>query len=203
MNILIILGLILIVYMIYTSFFVYSETRYKKSNVDNQVYMIRRGNNKTEEFLQESADTLGEINLRMLKLITYLDQTYKDDIYKYYFIKKLKENYSPKMISEAAIDPRYTTYTIDKKEMHLCLRTRDSKEKTYDINLLIFVQIHEMSHLCNYTRSGEPIQGHGSEFRMIFKFLVEEAIKIGIYNYEDYSKNPKEFCGMTLKNNII
>jgi hypothetical protein len=31
----------------------------------------------------------------------------------------------------------------------------------------------------------------------------EEAIKINVYKYQDYSNNPVEYCGMNLSSSII
>jgi predicted SprT family Zn-dependent metalloprotease len=181
----------------------FNEVSYIKSTIDNKVYMIRRGQTKSPEFLQQSADTLAKINARVQKLIEHLDTIYSKDSTKNYFITKLKNNYNPYMISEAAIDKRYTSYTINKKNMHLCLRTRDQYEQVYDINLLMYVTLHELAHVSNYNQNGYSIEGHGEEFKMIFGFLVKEAINIGIYQYENYTRNPKEYCGIVLNSNII
>lgn len=200
--ILIIIAIILIIYFLYNIFIKYSEVVYIKSDIDNNHYIIRRGN-KDEKYLKKSANVLSEINKRIEKLIVHLDVNFKNDNDKNYFIKKLKENYSFSILSEAAIDSRYTTYTINKQEMHICLRTRDNNENMYDINLLMYVILHELAHLCNYDMNGNPIQGHGEEFRNIFKFLIIEAIKLNIYEYENYSKNPKEYCGIILASSIL
>jgi hypothetical protein len=185
--------------MIYT----YGEIKYVMSDIDGKVYLIRRGNNKTEKFLKDSANTLALINKNINILIDNLIYRYSDDNTKFYFIKKLKENYRPYIISEAAIDPRYTTYTIDKKDMHICLRTRDNNEEIYDINTLMYVVLHELAHLCNYDKNGNPILGHGSEYKYIFKFLVEESIKLNIYKHVNYSQTPKEYCGIMITTSIV
>lgn len=182
---------------------VYSESLYIESSVDNNSYLIRRGKNKTKEYLEESANMLAEINSRVLKLVDHLYRKYDGDETKIYFIKKLKENYNSNILSEAAIDKRYTTYTIDKKDMHICLRTRDDHEKIYDINLLMYVILHELAHLCNYDKYGTPIQGHGIEFKNIFRLLVKEGINIGIYKYENYVASPKNYCGMIISSTIV
>jgi hypothetical protein len=202
-NIIIILGVILVVYFLYNMIYTYSEIRYVTSDIDGKIYLIRRGNNKSDNFLKDSANTLALINKNVTELIKYLDKTYNHHDDKSYFIKKLKNNYRPYIISEAAIDPRYTTYTIDKKDMHICLRTRDTNERIYNINILMYVVLHELAHLCNYNKNGEAILGHGSEFRLIFKFLVEESIKLGIYKYSNYSNDPKEYCGIMITTSII
>lgn len=191
---------ILVVYVI---IYINNENVYVESTIDNNKYLIRRGKLKSREYLQESADTLAEINKRVIILIQYLDSKYKHDINKNYFIEKLKTNYDPNVLSEAAIDKRYTTYTINKSDMHVCLRKRDNIERVYDTNLLMYVVLHELAHLCNYNKFGEPIQGHGEEFRDIFKFLIIESINLGIYTYEDYTERPKEYCGIIINTTIL
>jgi predicted metal-dependent hydrolase len=181
----------------------WNETTYVESSVDKRRYLIRRGNRKSREYLVESANTLAEINRRVMVLINHLEDTYGNTLDKGYFIKKLAENYKPSVISEAAMDKRYTTYTINKQDMHICLRTRDEREQVYDINLLMYVVLHELAHLCNYNQNSEPIQGHGQEFRNIFKLLVEESIKTGLYRYDDYRLKPKEYCGIMINSTIL
>lgn len=194
---------LILIFLIYRFVYNYQEIEYIKSDLDNKVYMIRRGYSKSKEFLLKSANTLANINARVEKLINYLQNTYSNDPNKNYFINKLRENYNTYMISEAAVNPQFTTYTVDKQDMHICLRTRDQYENVYDIDLLMYVVLHELAHLCNYNKYGTPIIGHGFEFKLIFKFLVEEAIKIGIYTYTDYKRNPREYCGIKIESSIL
>jgi hypothetical protein len=206
MKIWVIVILIILLVLFLTWFYYsksYEEEVYIKSDVDQRVYLIRRGNNKSQQFLKESANTLAHINLRIEKLIEHLEKNYSNDPSKNYFILKLKQNYHPYMISEAAVDPKYTTFTVDKQDINICLRTRDRYEHIYDINLLMYVVLHELAHLCNYTRNGHPIIGHGDEFKYIFAFLVQESMKIGIYNYENYANAPKEYCNIIINSSIL
>ena len=195
--------LIIVAFALWYYFHTYHEESYIKSDIDNRVYLIRRGRNKSDAFLKESANVLAIINQRIERLIDHLDKTFSNDNTKSYFIKKLKENYNPYMISEAAVDPRYTTFTVDKKDINICLRTRNQYEKIYDINLLMYVVLHELAHLCNYSRDGTPIIGHGKEFKEIFAFLVSESIKLKLYEYENYSKSSKEYCNIVINSSII
>ena len=181
----------------------FSESTYIKSEFDKNIYHIRGGKSKSTHYLKNSANILAEINLRILKLIDYLDSKYDSKSNKYYFIKLLKENYKPQILSEGALDHRFTTYTVDKNDMHICLRTRDSKEEIYDINILMYVIIHELAHLCNYDTNNKPIYGHGSEFKYKFRFLLMEAIKCGVYEYTNYEMTPKEYCGITINTTIL
>ena len=181
----------------------YSESAYILSDVDNNIYEIRGGKFKSESYLKSSSNILGEINNRIIKLIEHLEKTYDTNSKNYHFIKNLKQNYNYKILSEGALDSKFTTYTIDKNNMHICLRTRDQSQKIYNIDILMYVILHELAHLCNYDVYNNPIYGHGSEFRHKFKFLLLESVKIGIYNYENYSKNPKEYCGIVINTSIL
>jgi hypothetical protein len=64
-----------------------------------------------------------------------------------------------------------------------------------DDNTLMFVAIHELSHIM--TKS----IGHKTEFWQNFKFLLENAKESGIHTPVDYKKEPKEYCGMTIHDN--
>lgn len=201
--VLVLITFILVLYFTINMVTTYSETLYIKSDIDNKRYIIRRGHTKSDVYLKQSANILAEINTRIIKLIDHLSNKYERDPSKNYFTKKLKENYNSYILSEAAIDERYTTYTVDKQDMHVCLRTRDKSENIYDINLLMYVILHELAHLCNYDKQGNPIQGHGLEFKTIFKLLVVEAIRLNLYKYVDYSDTPQEYCGIMISTTIL
>lgn len=200
--VLVILAVLLVFYFTFSVINTYAEVTYVESDLDKRKYMIRRGS-KPEGFLKESANTLAEINKRTVQLIDHLHDKYSKDPSKNYWIKMLKKNYNSYILSEAAVDSRYTTFTVDKSDMHVCLRTRDQTEKMYDINLLMYVILHELAHLCNFDINQNPIHGHGEEFKVIFKMLVVEAIRIGVYNYTDYNKQPLEYCGIMISSTIL
>lgn len=200
--VLIILAVLLVFYFTFSVINTYSEVTYVEADLDKKKYMIRRGA-KPIGFLKESANTLAEINKRIVQLIEHLQNKYSKDPSKNYWIKMLKKNYSSYILSEAAVDNRYTTFTVDKSDMHVCLRTRDQNDKLYEINLLMYVILHELAHLCNYDINGYPITGHGNEFKAIFKILVIEAVRIGVYRYTDYTKQPQEYCNMYLSSTIL
>jgi hypothetical protein len=195
--------IILISYFVWISYYTYNENIYVISDIDNNSYLIRRGRNKSKIFLKNSANMLAEINKRILSLIKRLEEKEKSDENKYYFIKYLKKNYNASKLSEAAYDPKYTTYTINKDEMHICLRTRDMNENLYDVNLLMYVILHELSHMCNYDKYGYPINGHGPEFKYIFHTMVTESIDMNLYKHRNYKESPAEYCGIMLTTSIV
>ena len=78
----------------------------------------------------------------------------------------------------------------------ICLNIRKTGE-LHDINLFMYVIIHEMAHFAC------PEIGHGPLFQKIFKKFIEESINIGIYQYTDYNKYPQEYCGLILNSSIV
>ncbi len=148
--------------------------------------------------LTESANTLAKINERILTLIQYLEKTNPDNN----ITKILIQNYSPKILRETIQETNYTSFTENKESISLCLRERYGNKQLYDINLLMYIVLHELAHFTNYNNFGFPILGHGQEFKDIFKFLIENAIKAKVYVYDDYRQNPQNYCGLTLNTTI-
>ena len=142
---------------------------------------------------------LNEMVERMFRLKNYLyNNINKYGEYKKY-IEQLNRNFSEKdtIIYENSTDPEYTSYSVNKgEELVFCLKSRKTG-KPHDIDLMMYVAIHEMAHI------GCPEQGHTPLFNKIFAFLLREAINIGLYNYTNYGINPIEYCGMELSTSII
>ena len=90
----------------------------------------------------------------------------------------------------------YTAYSENKGEkLAFCLNKEKEGNQLIDPNTLMFVAIHELSHIA--TKS----IGHKDEFWNNFKFLLGEAKKIGVYEPEDYKKNSKRYCGTNITDN--
>ncbi len=185
--------LFFVIFLICIYLYKYSDSKEIVSNFDNKRYVVRKGGK-----MLDAANKLAEINNLIESLIKSIEKKYPNEL----FVKKLKENYNHTVLSEAPIDDRLTTYTIDKKDIYVCLKTRNDKEEIYDTNTLIYVLLHELAHLSNYSINNEPIIGHGKEFQKIFKILVKEAIEIKIYKYIDYSSYPQEYCGLYISTQI-
>ena len=70
---------------------------------------------------------------------------------------------------------------------------KDAKDDTFiELNLIIFVAIHEIAHVMT------DEVGHTKKFWNNMRYLLEQGEKIGIYTPEDYSKNPKMYCGLEI-----
>lgn len=185
---LIILSTVLLVsYLAYTTFFA-DNLEAVKSTIDNREYYVQ----SDKEDTQGAADLIAEIRQRLIMLVEHVLKSYPPDDTK---VKLLKQNFNPDVLKEGPDNSGYTSYSINKGEqIILCLR---SKNKLMDINVMMFVAIHELAHLANETI------GHDAAFWETFKTLLLEAINIGVYVNHDFDKKPVEYCGMTINSNPL
>lgn len=142
------------------------------------------------------------IDYNITKLINHVDNKYKQTKNKIIIdgIARLKNRYNVKNLVESI--PSYlskdTSYTINKGEvLAICLKDKKDKTKYHDINIIMFVTIHELAHIFSEGH------GHDDQFWTNFKFLLNEAIIIEIYKFEEYTNNHKSYCGMDIKYNPI
>ncbi len=89
-----------------------------------------------------------------------------------------------------------TSYVIDKGDVFaMCIRdphNNNEIDTSNNMNELNFVLLHEMSHLFTSTF------GHDNLFWNNFRFILQEAISINLYNPIDYKKNSKPYCGIVI-----
>ncbi|MCK9604026.1 MAG: hypothetical protein M0R66_06695 [Candidatus Omnitrophica bacterium] len=87
-------------------------------------------------------------------------------------------------------------YSIGKgRTIMLCLRDAN---RVVDVGVLMFVVLHEAAHIANYNE-----WGHGERFWSIFKYLLAEAVAVGVYVPEDYARAPRDYCGFNLNHNPL
>jgi len=159
------------------------------SSVDGNRYCIR-----DREDLNLAADHLAKATANMNKLVKHCEIEYPDKDN----IKRLHKGYNPQKIYEILPTSQYTAYSENKGEkLAFCIETEkeNGKGELIDLNTLTYVAIHELSHIATSS------VGHNDEFWANFKFLLQEAEKIGIYNPVDYKKTPTRYCGMDIVDN--
>ena len=177
--ILVLFGIILYLAYLYNY---YSKLTKIKSTYDLREYYVQ-----DKDDAQEAANLIAQIREKNLTLIEHLKKSYPNDER----TKRLSKNYRENSLKEGVDDPRYTSYSVNKgEEIVLCIRNKDI---LMDLNTMMFVVLHELSHLAS-----ESI-GHTDEFWSNFKFLLGEAIKLGLYKPIDYKKSPKRYCGIKIK----
>lgn len=158
------------------------------SDVNGNKYCVRDRNK-----LELAADRLAHVNNNLNKLVNHLSKKYptKDNV------QRLVNGYNPKKIYETLPTSEFTAYSENKGEkLAFCLDTeKNSKGRLIDINTLMYVALHEVSHIA--TKS----IGHNDEFWNNFKFMITEAKEINIYNPINYKKEPARYCGMNISDN--
>jgi hypothetical protein len=81
------------------------------------------------------------------------------------------------------------SFTEDKLRVYLCLY--DENGQYYDINMLMYVALHELAHAISY--QVDPAH-KTDEFKNNFKMLLDKAASIGVYDKSkplNYSYCPK------------
>jgi hypothetical protein len=110
-------------------------------------------------------------------------------------VARFISRYQPDVFSENDINSADTSYSENKgQRIVVCLRDKTKKPEypLIDINTIMFVMLHEMSHLMTETI------GHTPEFWGNFKRILHDAVKIGIYTPVNYSRQPVNYCGMQI-----
>ena len=184
--------LILFFYGIFLSNF--GKVSYVESYYDGKKYLVQNTLHK-----EESAVLLSKLIERMNFLRDYLSSNI--DKYPDYaeYIRLLSVNFNEyrTQIYEGDGENNLTSYSVNKgEELVFCLHSKDTG-RLHQLNLLMYVAIHEMAHMAC------PEVGHTPLFSKIFKFLTEKAIEINLYKKEDFSNTPQEYCGMTLHSSIV
>ena len=169
------------------------------SPVDNYSYSV----NENYSDKVYAANLLAELHRRSAALLKYMKHKYVTDGVHGphdYMVIKLLESYNPDNILEIVpdLDSKDTSYTKNKKVMHICLRSKDNQRRLLDINTLFFVYLHEMAHMGSKSYGHEPI-----EFWINFKILLKNAVEVGLYNPVNYRNNPQLYCGLTITHNPL
>lgn len=144
----------------------------------------------------DSVKTFTEIDNRIKKFRVFLKKKYGECLDNYCKrIIQLENNYNSNNLYE--ISPHNimgnTSFTQQKSKMVFCIRNKNNE--IHDINTIMFVVLHELSHLMH------DKWGHGESFWFLFKKVLEDAVEAGIYKPVDYSKYPQNYCGMTITQN--
>lgn len=158
----------------------------QRSTVDGREYTVRDLPDK-----QKAADLLAKLRLALGTLMDSLHQSYPDKPQ----VQRLVNNFraDPSRFLESTPDAEHTSYSVNKGEsVHFCLRQRDGTEKLVDENIMMFVALHEMSHML--TKS----IGHDQEFWNNFGWLLKEAEKRDLYKPTDFKHHPVAYCGVSI-----
>jgi hypothetical protein len=116
-----------------------------------------------------------EFNLKhdpmLKKLRKKIEPLFKGDNYYTGLLSPLNKR---DILNEITLYRGDKSYTINKQKVFLCLK--DENDEYYDMNMLIYVLLHEISHvICDEV-------GHTEKFAKIFEELLEKAEEMQVYN---------------------
>lgn len=171
------------------------DMTYVKSDIDNNYYLVRDTPDKIN-----ASNTLARIKQNIYKLSDYLYENKELDKYKEYksYIEQLKTKLQNTIIIESTSDSIYTSYSVNKGEqLVFCIRSRKNANNIHDINLMMYVVLHEMAHIAC------PEIGHTPLFKKIFAFLANTAVELGMYTKIPFNSQPTEYCGMQITDSVI
>ena len=186
--------IVLVSFVLMLSFKMYHDSemfqlRCVISGVDGNEYCVR-----DRSKINEAADLLAKTTNKCTKLVEMMAQKKPN----HPITKRLLEGYNPQKIRETLPTSTHTAYSENKGEkVAFCLTKRKdgNPNNLIDLNTLMFVALHELSHICTVSI------GHTPEYWNNFKFVLENAVEYGLYNPVDYKKNPTGYCGMTISDN--
>jgi hypothetical protein len=160
---------------------------------------------------KEAAAAFSRLNVKMIKLGRHLRTKYHigetDDVIAaeganhvaggearnlaYYYLR----DYNPDVLYEN--DNKFTSdtsYNLSKGEaIYMCMRKKHDPNSLETDNLLMFVLLHEVSHTILKTN-----WGHETDFWTTFKWLLGEAVEAGVYEVQDFAREPENFCGLEI-----
>jgi hypothetical protein len=64
-------------------------------------------------------------------------------------------------------------------------------------NVIIYPFVHELGHLMTSEI------GHTPLFWKNFKFILQEAVDIGVYSKIDFKNNPTDYCSIKITSSVI
>ena len=175
-----------LILMLVTKMYMESETANLKcivSSKDGDKYCVR-----DRKDLPEAADLLAGVRSKLGRLVENLKTNHNQKPE----AKKIVESFDNIRFVETLPTSVHTAYSENKGEkIALCLNknAKIGDKKLIDPNTLMFVALHELSHV------GTESEGHEPEFWNNFKFLLQEATKLGLYQPVDYKKEPAPYCG--------
>ena len=84
-------------------------------------------------------------------------------------------------------------YALDKRDLFMCVR--DNAGNVQELDDLLFVLLHELSHIMNST------YGHDTPFWKQFRRTLEMANKLGYLPYTNYDQYSVTVCGKVINAN--
>ena len=160
----------------------------RMSGPDGQQYEMQNLPNK-----EKAVEIMAAIRGNLVKLHEYYKNT--PNVSSDPAVVRFNSRFSADVFVENDMASPDTSYSENKgQKIVVCLRdkTRAPEYPLIDQNTIMFVMLHEMSHLMTETI------GHTQEFWTNFRRILHDAVQLGIYQPVNYAQRPTPYCGMTI-----
>lgn len=160
----------------------------RMSGPDGQQYEMQNLPNK-----EKAVEIMSAIRSNLMKLHEYYRDT--PNVSSDPAVARFVARFSSDVFVENDMASPDTSYSENKgQKIVVCLRdkTKAPQYPLIDQNTIMFVVLHEMSHLMTETI------GHTQEFWTNFKRILHDAVQLGIYQPVNYAQRPTPYCGMTI-----
>lgn len=200
------LGLLIVLFLLFIYYTNKDNRNFVSYYVDDKYYKVLEDKPNKEE----AAKILQNVDNNIIKLIQYINLKYTDKVLSKLpkekqklinqIINRLNKTYKSKNLTEnyPQIPGKDVSFNINKgEEISLCLRNYDEPSNFHQMNDIMFVTIHEISHSCNDS------YGHDESFWKIFRELLLDAIECEVFKNKDYFNNKVKFCSLNISYNPI
>jgi len=175
---------IVIVYSIYSLYKYFNDDVSYFITPDQRSYEVRNGSDDTKE---KAAKYLSDLNDKIDAIVIYMKKHNAPDAIT---AGRLYDRWTVCKLRETASSDSSVAFTINKgREIRICIRSGDTFE---DPNTSLFVILHELAHVMSVT------YGHNEEFYKNFTFITTLASRLGLYKPENFSLEPKNYCGISI-----
>ena len=137
----------------------------------------------------DAAQLLSSLSFDIDRLVAHLQHKFPTDPR----VKRVRSQWQYQKLAEGRYDEEnVTSYTVNKGErIVLCLRSREGH--LHDSNLIMYVLLHELAHICSVSKS---VQYHNKEFQTNLKWILAEATALNLYQHNTKRK-AVTYCGMS------
>lgn len=158
------------------------------SDINGKNYKVRTGYSEVDSV--KAANYLANISLRIDKLVDYMT---RNNLPNKEISDRLNKRWNKCNLNETAHNENTAAYTVNKsEEIRLCVRNENGLE---NMNTSMFVILHELGHMMSIS------YGHNEEFRTNFDYIVHLASNLGVYEPQDFTTNPVNYCGNVIQIN--
>jgi hypothetical protein len=166
----------------------------KMNKISNTVDVVSHVNGKTYRVLasgdvQFAADTLAFLEKRAKEFLEKALYMFPSDE----GVRRIKERWTGTIGEIDGSDS--IAYSIDKENVYMCIR--DPKGSFENQDDLLFVLLHELSHIENTN------YGHDDDFWRNFKKTLEIANKLGYLHFKNYDRKNVMICGKKVTSNPV